>query len=186
MRRTTHGAENHHRPRVRRRVASMSTLFHDLWEAKGAARTATCDWLGLAGTLVWAADSTPRPIRLRKACDKELDAELSAPLCCPRDDSCDDTRAQTPALTPVVLAPQPLAPELNAVCFSTPSTGIAVGDYGFILRTRMLVGSWSRVATGVNAQLKGVALNGAIGIAAGEEGVILRSSTRGPHGHAST
>ncbi len=70
---------------------------------------------------------------------------------------------------------------LNAIAFSSSSSGIIVGDTGTILKTSNTGNSYSIVSSGSNKNLKDVKfINGsAVGVAVGNSGTILLSTNSG-------
>jgi photosystem II stability/assembly factor-like uncharacterized protein len=63
---------------------------------------------------------------------------------------------------------------LNALAFSTPSIGVAVGDGGTIVRTTDGGQTWAPVASGTVATLRAVAFSGAgRGVVTGENGLLF-------------
>lgn len=68
---------------------------------------------------------------------------------------------------------------LRGVAFSSPSTWVAVGDGGTIVRSTDGGVSWTTVSSPVADALRGVSFNGSVGIAVGLGGRVIRSTDSG-------
>jgi photosystem II stability/assembly factor-like uncharacterized protein len=86
------------------------------------------------------------------------------------------TRAAFPAWTS---RPSGTVRTLRAVAYSSPTTAVAVGDTGTILRSTDGGGTWQRVTSPAVDDLHGVAFHGATGIIVGFNGMVLRSTNGG-------